>query len=282
MKTSTLQIHEKAKTLALDYLRTEGELLLILMEMRRQRVFPELGYSGIFEYCERALNLSRAQSYYFKTVAEASEKVPELKVAVTQGELTLSEARRIAPVITAENHPHWIEQAKTLNQTALERAVTEANPKAHTKERIRPVAKGLSELKVPMDEETLENIACLKDLLSQKQKRAATLADVIAWAAKVTRDKFDPVRKMQRAKVSSGNGKIQEPGRHPIPAPVKHEVIRLQGNQCFYRTEEGIRCQQKRWLHYHHLRPVSQGGLNTPDNLRLVCSQHHQMIHSGE
>ena len=88
--------------------------------MRRGGLFIELGYSGVFDYCERALNLSRAQSYYFKAVAEASEKVPELKTAVTQGELTLSEARGIAPVITAENHTHWIDQAKILNQTQLD------------------------------------------------------------------------------------------------------------------------------------------------------------------
>jgi len=279
MKDTTRIIHERAKTLAQDYLHTEGKLLSILMEMRRQRLFDELDYSGIFDYCEHALNFSRAQSYYFKTVAEASEKVPELKSAIAQGELTLSEARRIAPVITKENSSHWIDQAKNLSQTELEKAVTEANPKARPKDRIRPVAKNISELKVSMDEKTEENLSVLKELLSQKLKKTATLADVIAWATQVTRDKFDPVKKAERSKISSGNPKVQLPGRHPLPAHVRHEVIRREGMRCSHKTEDGRRCTEKRWLHFHHLIAVSKGGLNTSDNLQLLCSRHHKLQH---
>jgi hypothetical protein len=89
MKQTARQMDDKAKTLAQDYLRTEGELLSHLIEMRKERVFAELNYSGVFDYCERALRLSRAQAYYFKSVAEKSESVPELKEAVVQGEITL-------------------------------------------------------------------------------------------------------------------------------------------------------------------------------------------------
>ena len=89
------------------------------MEMRRQRLFAPLNYSGILDYCERALRLSRAQAYYFKSVAEKSEWVPQLKEAVVQGQITLSQARRIGPVITTENQQQWVADAKNLPQKEL-------------------------------------------------------------------------------------------------------------------------------------------------------------------
>jgi hypothetical protein len=302
MKDTATILDEKAKTLAKEYLRTEAELLLVLMDMKRKRAFAELNYAGIFDYCERALKLSRAQAFYFKTVADKSEEVPEIKSAVIQGELTLSQARRIAPVVTKENHEEWIEKAKVLPQKELEREVTAINPKAHVQEKIRPVAKELSELKVPVDRETEENLEMLREILSQKRGKAATLAEVVAWAAETTREKFDPVMKAKRSRrISSGNAgnsKVEgqtdlpkdhsvppehqtvQAGRQAIPASVKHPVALRDGMQCAHVSSDGRRCEQKRWLQLHHQVAVKNGGLNTIQNLQTLCQAHHQFVHS--
>lgn len=283
MKNTAQEFDERAKGLAKDYLNTEGLLLTVLIEMRRQKLFAVLNYSGIFDYCERRLNLSRAQAYYFKTVAEKSEEVPEIKQAVAQGELTLSEARRIVPVVTKENHQEWIEKAKRLPQKELEREVTAANPNAHpVKGKIRPVAKEVSELKVPVDPKTEENLTALKDILSQKLGKPATLAEVVAWAAEVARDKFDPIRQAKRSKAISSRKSAPAPkrGRHRVKAAVNHSVVLRDTMQCTYISADGRRCEQKRWLHRHHEVEVSKGGLNTVDNLRMLCRAHHDLIHS--
>lgn len=216
----------------------------------------------------------------FKSVAETSEKVPELKHAVTAGELTLSQARRIVPVTTPENQDHWIDQAKSLSQTDLEKEVTASNPQARPREKIKPFAKNLSELRVPIDDETEHDLLALKNIVSQKLGRPATMSDVIAFAAKETRSKYDPEQKAKRSKpVSSGNRPIPSQGRHVISNRVKSAVILKKGFQCYYVGRDGMRCQQKTWLHFHHIKSVAKGGLNTPDNLRLYCSQHHAAIH---
>jgi HNH endonuclease len=283
MKSIAHEFDEKAKGLANDYLNTEGLLLTVLIEMRRLKLFAVLNYSGIFDYGERRLRLSRAQAYYFKTVAEKSEEVPQIKEAVVQGELTLSEARRIVPVITKENHAEWIGKAKALGQRELEREVTAVNPKAHPpKEKLRPVAKDLSELKVPVDAKTEENLAALKEILSQKLGKAATLTEVIAWAAEVTRTKFDPVKRAGRSrKISSRKSQVMPtPGRKPVRASVKHPVVLRDDMRCTHVSEDGRRCEQKRWLQLHHQIEVRHGGRNTVENLRLLCFAHHALIHS--
>ncbi|MBI2605974.1 MAG: HNH endonuclease [Deltaproteobacteria bacterium] len=40
-----------------------------------------------------------------------------------------------------------------------------------------------------------------------------------------------------------------------------------------------MRCEQKRWLQVHHIKPVSLGGGNTLENLTTLCSGHHRMRH---
>jgi hypothetical protein len=99
MKTA-IQYDIQARALTKKYLRTEGELLSLLIEMKTNGAILALGFSGIWDYAHRGLSLSEAQSFYFKSVADASVRAPKLKEAVETGNLSLSLARRIAPVIT--------------------------------------------------------------------------------------------------------------------------------------------------------------------------------------
>jgi len=271
------ELHIQAVTLAKTYLSTEGQLLLVLIEMRRRRAFNEYADSNIFEYCLNQLGLSRSQAYYFKSVAEKSEEVPALTQAVVQGELSLSQARRIASVVTRENLGDWIEKSHTLTQETLEKAVSEINPKSQIREKIKPVARQLSEMRVGIDDATERRLKHLQDVLSQKRGKAATLADTIAWLAEDAEKRHSPEQKAQRVSFRKPM-KPASPGRHAIPAKVKHAVIRRQGFQCAYRNKTS-RCSQRRFLDFHHLTPVSGGGLNLATNLVLLCKEHHHGRH---
>jgi hypothetical protein len=41
-------------------------------------------------------------------------------------------------------------------------------------------------------------------------------------------------------------------------------------------------CEQKRWLHAHHLTWWENGGLTTADNLLCLCPNHHRGLHHGD
>ena len=153
------------------------------------------------------------------------------------------------------------------------------NPKAHVRERIRPIAREFSEMKVSVDAKTEENLTVLKDILSQKLGKAASLAEVVAWAAEVTREKFDPLKKAERSRAISLRKSIPKPGRQPIQAAVHHAIVRRDQMQCTYISPDGRRCEMRRWLKRHHVKEISKGGRNTVPNLRLLCSAHHHLIH---
>ena len=251
--------------------------------MKTNQCLLEMGYN-VFEYCLEELKFSREQSYYYQKVVEKAETVPEIREAIVQGEITFSQARRIVTVITPENKSEWIQKAIALPQIQLEREVTANNPRAFTKERIRPMTRELSELKTPVDLETEKDLKVLQDVLSQKLGKAASLQDLVKWMATVCREKFDPQRKALRAskrKVSSGSKKPL-PGRRPTAAREKHEVTLRDENQCVYVSPEGRRCSRKRWLDQHHIINVAHGGLNEAGNLQLLCSAHHRMKHHSE
>jgi len=286
MKPLVLEVDNLAKSLAKEYLKTESKLLDLLMQMKREKVFPELNYTGIFDYCERALKLSRAQSYYFKSVSEKSEEVTEIQTAIAQGNLTLSQARRIVPVITPQNQEVWITKAQTLTQKELEREVTEVNPKAHVFEKLKPVAPKLSELKVGITPETEAHLKRLQEIYSQKKQRFVSLAEVIALIAEKTFERVAPEKKLELVRPSKAisSRKLSEskpilPQRVPIPQRIKLQKLNEAQNQCTYQSSDGRRCPQRLWLELHHLKPVSQGGGNKIENLKLLCSSHHRNFH---
>ncbi|MGE3757899.1 MAG: HNH endonuclease signature motif containing protein, partial [Pseudobdellovibrionaceae bacterium] len=89
---------------------------------------------------------------------------------------------------------------------------------------------------------------------------------------------------------SSASHNLQGPGitpemhasktRKPLKASVKHSVQLTYNSQCAYTNSEGKRCSQRRHLDVHHIIQLSQGGGDKLENLTLLCSGHHKMIHS--
>lgn len=67
--------------------------------------------------------------------------------------------------------------------------------------------------------------------------------------------------------------------RQPLTAAQKHSVFARDGGRCTHVDSSGERCATDRWLHLHHLTPVSRGGRNDPNNLTTLCSFHHDLAH---
>jgi hypothetical protein len=75
---------------------------------------------------------------------------------------------------------------------------------------------------------------------------------------------------------SSGHG---TPRRKTIKAATHHAVMLRTGGRCAFINERGERCTEDRFLHLHHIVPLSQGGSDGPENLTCLCSSHHALVH---
>src|SRR5438552_3773677 len=162
-------LHQKAKAIAKDFMRLEHELIDVLMKLDEHKAFIHLGYESLFSYATLELGLSDHNAYSYIAIARKSREVPELKNEIELGNLSISKAKRIVPVLNSDNAQLWIGKAKDLPKRELEWELARALPKAQAKEGYHYLSHDRIQLQVGLTEEILQQLVQLQDLLSQKR-----------------------------------------------------------------------------------------------------------------
>jgi hypothetical protein len=282
MKTNFQTLHEKALQITKTYLRAESDLISILQAIEDCRGYRELSYRSLFEYSRQALGLSEAVSYNLITVARKAKVVPMLQEKLRTQEITLSNAKMIAPVLTSENQNQWLSAAATLSKRELEKEIAKEFPEKQIQEQTRYVSEKRIELKLGISEELYEMLKRIQDIASSQSQNALNLEQTLQEMAEVYLEKKDPIKKAERAQKRTSPKPV--PGQESsnprfIPASVQHAVRLRDHGQCSFLNSNGKRCDEKRWLDFHHIQPVSEGGQSNLENLRLLCRGHHQVVH---
>jgi hypothetical protein len=65
------------------------------------------------------------------------------------------------------------------------------------------------------------------------------------------------------------------PASRSIPAAVEREVWGRDEGRCAFIGTSGRRCDERRLIEFHHLKPWIGGGLATVDNIALRCRAHN-------
>lgn len=307
------QIHARAVEVSSRYKRAEADLIEILQQAEEHRVFLKRGHSSLFQYVVEELGFSESTAYGLITVARSSRQVPELKAQLRSGKITLSNARRIVSVLTPQNQAEWLSKASTLSSRQLEKEVIKVRSIEATPERASYVSYDRIKLELGLSEREMLRLRRVQDLMSQVQKRALSLEEVIEALNNEYLRRHDPVEKAKRHRVKQAaplskhdqteapttsnqtktvktlfarrvDSNLQatskvEVKREPIPATVLHQVNLRDQRRCTHIKQNGSRCNQARWIEIHHKVPVSHGGPNTPDNLVTLCSIHHKFAH---
>ena len=274
------EIHQKALEVAARFKRAEFDLISILQEVENLRVFIKLGYTSLFGYCVEALGLSESTASNFITVARKAREVPVLQSAIRAGTLSVTKARKIAPVLTLANQDEWVERAMTLSSRKLEEEVARVAPKVVAPERMKFVAEDRLELRLGISKNLKERLERARDLEAQRTGRAVSIEDTLETLLDVYLEAKDPVKRAERVvkrkKVATENN-AENP--EPIPVVVRHQVQLRDGGRCTQVRANGTRCENQRWIDVHHLQARSAGGENTLENLVTLCSAHHRMEH---
>lgn len=273
------KIHARALYLSKVHKKVELDLLEILNQVRALKIDRALGYTSLFNYASEALSLSEAQAYAFCAVVRASEQFPVLKQTLNAGRLSVYKASRVVSALDVDNAEQVIEFAATHSTRETEKYVTKLRPRALRADRMRPVTEHLFELRTNLSDACLEKLKRVQDLQASCNKNTS-YADVIEAALEEYLFKHDPVAKAQRSRAQHKPSSFcARKKRQPFSAAQKHTVHRRDQAQCTHIDEHGRRCLARRWLHIHHIRPVSQGGDNSPENLTTLCAAHHDLVH---
>ncbi len=206
------RIHARALGLATRYRQTEAELIDVFQQVEEHRVFLKRGHSSLFDYVTKELGLGENVAYTLIGVARKSREVPELKTEIAVGAITLSNARRIVPVLTAQNKEEWIEKAKVLSNRKLEKEIVRVYPKAGTPETTSYVAADRVKLSLGLSEREMLKLRRVQDLLSQSRRRAISLEETIEVLTAEYLGRHDPVAKAKRhvvKKGANGSGNVE-------------------------------------------------------------------------
>ena len=243
------ELHAKALLAAKNFKESEKALQEILREIDQHRVFYDLGYRSLIDYAISGLTPDVAFNHC--TVAKKSNDLPEIRKAVSKGILSVSAVRHMAPVLTKENELEMIGLASQLTQAELRREIARRNPEqSEVPEKARYVREDRLALELRVSEELMKKLRRAQDLVSQSGRKLSSLEETLEAMVDVFLEKRDPLKKAERAEKRN-----EKP---PAQVPTNAGRIILKNKRS---------------------KPLSEGGKHQPENLTLLCSGHHRMIH---
>jgi len=198
------QIHSQAVDLSRRYKRAEAELIGILQKVDEHQVFLKRGYPSLFSYVTRELELAESVAYALITIARKSQEVPELKLQIDAGTISISNARRVASVLSPhdpQGNSEWLKKAGELSNRQLEKEIVKICPQKAAVERASYVTPERIKLEIGLSEREMLRLRRVQDLLSQSKRRAVSLEETIQTLTAEFIHKHDPIEKAKRHRV---------------------------------------------------------------------------------
>jgi hypothetical protein len=137
---------------------------------------------------------------------------------------------------------------------------------------VRPLAPERYEIRFTASGEMREKLRVAQDLLghaipsgdiAQVFDRALTLL-----VADLSRKKYAATERPRRSRGQSDESRN-------IPGEVKRLVDRRDKRRCAFVPPNGRRCDERRFLEFHHVVPYAAGGKPTAENIQLRCRAHN-------
>jgi hypothetical protein len=137
---------------------------------------------------------------------------------------------------------------------------------------VRPFAPERYEIRFTAGAQTREKLRRAQDLLGHAVP-SGDLAEIFDRALTLLvedleRKKFAATRRPRRSPGQSADSRN-------IPAPVRRAVGARDGGRCAFVAPNGHRCDERRFLEFHHLIPYAAGGKPTLENIQLRCRAHN-------
>src|SRR6187431_1906781 len=126
---SDSELVDSLRNLETRHRQTMAAIVAHLIEMEERRLHLRLGYSSLFDYCQRALGLSEDESYRRMTVARLARQVPAIVDGLADGSLHMSGVALLRPHLRAENAEELLALARGASRRELERRLAVRFPR---------------------------------------------------------------------------------------------------------------------------------------------------------
>jgi hypothetical protein len=135
-----------------------------------------------------------------------------------------------------------------------------------------PVAADRYQVKFTATEAMIERLRRAQELLSHSVP-SGDMAEIfdqalIALLEKAARRKFAATARPGRSRTSA-------PSSRNVPARVEREVWARDDGRCAFVGRAGRRCEERRFIEFHHVKPWIVGGPPMAENIALRCRAHN-------
>jgi hypothetical protein len=308
-------VHAELQVALTDLHKAERNAVLWFAEIARRRLYLELGYATIHLYAEQALGFSRSKTYRFLRLVEDLERLPMLKRAVAEGEVSWTKACEVASVAAMGSEAAWIEKARRTTVRELRRDIgrarmrsrrraqqaellppegplPEAAPQVNVALRLRPTVAARFDRLLEIIQRNGEMgsredlILGALDLMSRKKSRrrdSETGSQIVivkcpecASARVKTAGGFRTISPAELA-AAECDAVVVEPGKR-----ARRTIAPATRREVLIRDGHRCRspgCRNTRFLEVHHRIPRSRGGTDALANLITLCGACHRHAH---
>ncbi len=300
-------------TSRIDLLRSKEreitlKFLTYLGEFDKRRLYLELGFSSLFDYCTRKLGYSDGSAFRRVESARCLKENPELSNDILSGKVSLSviataaraikdkkisvfdiigkSAREVTSLI-AENRPVGKPKEKITEIKVIKERKREALPlqDLFSLDQFQnvsllqesPISTSKSEPKPEPDTRYEIKFSLSKDIYNELQTLRSKLSNKLGSNISIEGIFTELIKNYSKKGKAKKIRNANKNSRY-VPISIKREVADRDGGKCSYVSKDGIRCTQDHYLHYDHVKPFALGGKTTSDNLRFLCRAHNHMF----
>ncbi len=84
---------------------------------------------------------------------------------------------------------------------------------------------------------------------------------------------FEKLMKRRSQKRASRRIRVRSSSTRYIPKAVKQEVFARDKGQCSFVSKDGVRCCERKYLHFDHIHPYAKGGLTLSSYVPMESRQ---------
>ena len=284
---------------------TTLEVLQHLREVERRSLYAVLAYPSLFEYTVKELKYSAGAAQRRIASMRLLKELPEkealnVEEKIERGELTLSALSQAQSFFKHEKSTQEEKKEvllsienKSTREVERELVARSTDPQIFVAEKLRPVSKTCTELKLLVNEDFLGELEELRAFLAAKYPKAS-IKELLAYALTQTLKDLRPkapkvIQETQRinsskivekklTKAKTLAEKNSNKNSRYIPVQVRREVWQRDRGHCTYVNPLTKKCcSSKHGLELDHIHPHALGGDSSTENMRLRCKAHNQL-----
>lgn len=289
------------------------EITQCFLELGYPSLFSYLTQS--IGYSEGAANRRISAARLLKQCPEVASKIQSGKINLSQmalaqaaikqeekksrTKISLQNKKEILVALEGKNH---LETQKTLLKTFPDFAVPKPKVMAAKNNKIQvnlefseeeweKVTNLMAQLSHKVPDQKLESALLYwaaqvekkrTEQIEKEPRKQATFEaenDVVTAEAAVVKQTFDTDAAVTRQTCDADTAVKTRNKRQYISVKTKHHIFQKALRRCEYISPlTGARCSSKHYLDIEHTKPLALGGANNPENLRIMCRAHNQLL----